>query len=345
MSGGKPGKRRSIEAAIAAVLFLLLGLGVVWFAKAVAGITSSTILAVLAIMPALLFVILRGDLAELRGPGGWAATFRVTTATVTFAVQKFDMATTAQVIQKGSLSELDGLASQFDRNQPVVMTVTMNKNYEVDAMERYLRALIGWPRFKLVAFLDDSGKFVGCASANGFYSLIQNYQLAYEFLQIVQAGNELGIFQYPGILKNVINTDATNADALAAMDQYALGALAVVGEDRHVKGIVEREQLMSKMILSLVKDATGNCQLFGNMVFHRYDAGRTISYPHEQAFAGVQMNARSANSARASNGSVMHRMPPIAAVRALIPRRAPTGGAHALCARRPHRRDFVRYHQ
>jgi len=61
---------RSIEAALGAILFLLLGLGVVWFAKAVAGITSSAILSVLVIMPALLYVILRGDLAELRGPGG-----------------------------------------------------------------------------------------------------------------------------------------------------------------------------------------------------------------------------------------------------------------------------------
>jgi hypothetical protein len=117
---------RSIEAALGAILFLLLGLGVVWFAKAVAGITSSAILSVLVIMPALLYVILRGDLAELRGPGGWGATFKVTTATVRFSAKKFDAVTSAQVIPKGSLSELDRLTNRFDRNEPVLMTVTMN---------------------------------------------------------------------------------------------------------------------------------------------------------------------------------------------------------------------------
>jgi CBS-domain-containing membrane protein len=71
-------------------------------------------------------------------------------------------------------------------------------------------------------------------------------------------GNEHGIFQYPGILKNVIKSDATNVEALGAMDQYALDALAVVDEDRQLKGIIEREQLMSRLILSLVNDATGN---------------------------------------------------------------------------------------
>src|SRR5436309_2298148 len=82
MPNETPKLPRSTEAALGAILFLLLGLGVVWFAKAVAGITSGAILSVLVIMPALLYVILRGDLAELRGPGGWAATFKVTTATV-----------------------------------------------------------------------------------------------------------------------------------------------------------------------------------------------------------------------------------------------------------------------
>ena len=260
MSNGKPKIPRSIEAALGAVLFLFLGLGVVWFAKAVAGITSGTILSVLVIIPALLYVILRGDLAELRGPGGWKATFKVTTATVTFTAQKLNMVTAAQVIQKGSLSELDRLTGRFDRNQPVLMTVTMNKAYDVDAMQGYLRTLSRWPRFKLVAFLDKSEHFVGCASASGFYSLIQNYTLAHEFLQLVCEGNEHGIFRYPGILKNVIKADATNAEALAAMDLYSLDALAVVGEDRNVKGIVEREQLVSTLILSLVKDATENRQ-------------------------------------------------------------------------------------
>ena len=260
MLNGRPKLPRSVEAALGAILFLLLGLGVVWFAKAVAGITSSAILSVLVIMPALLYVILRGDLAELRGPGGWAATFKVTTATVAFAAQKFDVVTSAQIIRKGSLSELDRLTSRFDRDQPVLMTVTMNEHYDVHAMERYLQTLTSWPRFKLVAFLNEAGHFVGCASASGFYSLIQNYQLAHEFLQIVQMGNEQGIFRYPGILKNVIKPDASNTEALTVMNQHALDALAVVGDDRNIKGIIEREQLVSTLILSLVDDATGNRQ-------------------------------------------------------------------------------------
>lgn len=106
-----------------------------------------------------------------------------------------------------------------------------------------------------------TGNFMGgCASATGFYRLIQNHQLAHEFLRIVEEGNQGEMFRYPGILRNVISPEETNAGALAAMDQYGLDALAVVGDDRRVKGIVEREHLMSKLLLSLVTDATGGRQ-------------------------------------------------------------------------------------
>jgi hypothetical protein len=125
-------------------------------------------------------------------------------------------------------------------------------------MDLYLKTFTGWPRFKLVAFLDESGRFIGCASASGFYRLIQNYQLAMEFLAIVKAGDQREIFRYPGILENVISAGATNAEALAAMVKHGLDALAVVDENRHVKGIAEREQLMSTLVLSMVTDATGS---------------------------------------------------------------------------------------
>jgi len=58
------------------------------------------------------------------------------------------------------------------------------------------------------------------------------------------------------MLKSVIPAHATNSQALDAMSRYGLGALAVIDDDRRVQGVVEREQLMSKLILSLVDDAT-----------------------------------------------------------------------------------------
>jgi CBS domain-containing protein len=80
--------------------------------------------------------------------------------------------------------------------------------------------------------------------------------LGRNFLDAVEQENKAQVFRYPGMLKSVIPADTTNSQALDAMSRYGLGALAVVDDDRRVKGVVEREQLMSKLILSLVDDAT-----------------------------------------------------------------------------------------
>jgi hypothetical protein len=62
---------KSLGAGAAAILFLLLGLGVVWFARRVADVRDGAVLTSFVIMPAVLYVVLRGDLAELKGPEGW----------------------------------------------------------------------------------------------------------------------------------------------------------------------------------------------------------------------------------------------------------------------------------
>lgn len=248
--------RRSVGAAAGATFFLLLGVGVVWFARRVAGVNDGAVLSVLVVIPALLFVVLRGDLAEFRGPGGWAATFRVTKATVSFGAQNLDILDDPQLLAKGSMSDLGRRVQALDRDQPVLMTVALGKHYSVKAVETYLEKLAHLPRFRLVAFLDRSGCFIGCASPAGLLSLMQDPDLARSFLDAVEHENVAQVFRYPGMLKSVIPAETTNSQALEAMSRHGLSALAVVDDDRRVKGIVEREQLMSKLILSMADDAT-----------------------------------------------------------------------------------------
>jgi CBS domain len=230
----------------------------VWFARRIVGINDGAVLSVLVIIPALLYVVLRGDLTELRGPGGWGATFRVTKAAVNFGAQSLDTLGDPQLLAKGSISDLDRRIQALDRDQPVLMTVTLGEHYTVRAMATYLEKLAHLPRFDLVAFLDSSGRFIGCASPAGLLSLMQDAGLARSFLQAIEHENAPQVFRYPGLLKSVIPVDSTNSQALEAMTRHGLSALAVVGDDRRVRGVVEREQLMSKLLLSLIDDATGN---------------------------------------------------------------------------------------
>ena len=234
----------------------MLGIAAVWFTKAVVGIASSAVLAPLVVVPALIYVIFKGYLTQLSGPGGWSATFKVTNASVSFGTQKLDMAAQAQMLPKGSAGELREAIEQLDPNEPVLLTIKLGERYSHQVLRRYLEALNSLPRFRLVVFLDSSNRFLGCIGANGLESLLVSGNLGSIFLEAIE-DNRISVFaRYPGVVREVIKTDATNTEALTLMERYGLDALAVVDENRHIKGVVERQQIVTKLLLSVVHDAT-----------------------------------------------------------------------------------------
>jgi len=252
----RDGLRRALSAAAEASFFLLLGLGVVWFARKVADVQDGAVLAVLVIVPALLYLALRGNLAELRGPGGWAATFvRVARTRVSAAGEALDVSQDVQIIQKESMIGLTNRVSTLQPDQPILMTMTLGQGYTVADVQGYLQTLSQFPHFRLVVLLDGSGVFIGCISPAELAGLMRSQALSGSFLGAVARGDAREVRSYPGMLRQIVPTSATNADALSAMTANNLGAIAVLDEDRRLRGVVEREQLVSKLVLSLT-DAT-----------------------------------------------------------------------------------------
>jgi CBS domain-containing protein len=252
---------RTLGAAAAATFFLLLGLSVVWFARKVADVQDSAVLAAFVIVPALLYVAIRGNLAELRAPGGWAATFvRVARSRVSAAGETLDVLDDVQIIEKESISGLTHRISTLQVDQPVLMTVTMGRSYSPAEIQGYLRTLSQFPRFRLVALLNGSGAFIGCISPSELAGLMRSESLGHGFLEAVRQGNAREVFRYPGMLRKIVPTSATNTDALFAMTTNNLSAIAVVDENRQLRGVVEREQLVSKLVLSLTDAAPGERQ-------------------------------------------------------------------------------------
>jgi hypothetical protein len=248
------GSRWPLGPAVGAIFFLLLGLGVVWFARKVAGVQDGAVLASFVIVPALLFVVLRGDLKELRGPGGWAATFVGEVRTrVSPAGDKLDVDGEVQLIEKESTI---GLTDRVKRTSPgglVVMTMTIGETYTRSHVQKYLETLRQFPRFHLVAFLDSSRAFVGCMSPARLDGLMRSEVLARNFLAAVRDGDRGALKEFPGMGDHKVLPSATNAEALQRMTEDDLIAIPVVDEDRRLRGIVEREQLISRLVLSLAQ--------------------------------------------------------------------------------------------
>jgi hypothetical protein len=250
--------RQALGAAAEASFFLLLGLAVVWFARKVAGVQDGAVLAAFVIVPALLYLALRGSLAELRGPGGWAATFiRVARARVSAAGETLDVSEDVQIIEKESMAGLTNRVSTLRPDQPILMTITLGKVYTDTEIQGYLQTLSSFPRVRLVVLLDGSGVFVACMSPVELGGLMRSNALSASFLQAVSRGDTREVLLYPGTLRHIVPTSATNADALSAMTASNLGPIAVLDEGRRLRGVVEREQLVSKLVLSLANATQG----------------------------------------------------------------------------------------
>jgi CBS domain-containing protein len=237
--------------AVTAIFFLMLGVGVVWFARAIADVKDGAVLASFVIVPALLYVVLRGDLAELKGPGGWAATFvRVATSKVTPAGEQVE-SEDVQIIEKETMSGLMQRIASLGLAEPVLLTLTMGRSYTPADVQGYLTTLAQFPRFRLVALLDSSGVFLGCTSPPELTGLMRSGPLSTGFLTAIQQNDTRAVFRYPRMLRKVVSADATNAEALAAMNEYNLDAIAIVSENRRLRGVAQREQLVSKLVVAL----------------------------------------------------------------------------------------------
>jgi hypothetical protein len=243
---------RQSRALAAATILLLLGLGVVWFARKVADIDDGVVLASFVIVPALLYVVLRGDLAELKGPGGWVASFvRVAQTEVSATGDTVIMSEDVQIIEKRTTEELLTRAPRLKSDEPVLMTMTLGNNYIKDEVTGYLDALSRFPRFRLVALVDASGEFLGCMTPPELSGLMRSPLLAQGFLNAIKDDDAREVFRYPGTLKEVMLRTETNTQALSRMTALKLDTMALVDDRQRLLGVVEREQLVSKLLLSL----------------------------------------------------------------------------------------------
>jgi hypothetical protein len=238
---------RSASAAIAATFVLVLSVGVVWFTRKVVGVQDGAVLVSLVIVSAVVYLVLRGDLAELRGPGGWAATF--------VQVAQAEVSLTGDVlikIQDVDVRELKSAALERKTDEPVLMGMPLGQRYASAEVSEKLEFLSRSPRFRLVALVNGQGVFQGCISPSELEGLMQDEALSEGFLNAVAAANTKAVFRYPGTLQRVMVKDESSAEALSLMASHNIDAVAVVDDAHQVLGIVEREQLVSRLILSLV---------------------------------------------------------------------------------------------
>lgn len=246
---------RELKAILFSVLFLALGILVAWLARQYLRLEGDAIFITILIAPVLVYLIFSGRLTELRAPGGLEAKFvgvaeqsvELTSETIEASVN--DM----EIVAKGGIRELQKQIRRLDESKPIILTLTLGKQgyYRRDALLQYIETLAQYHTFKFVVILDKENNFVAYIPSVKISQLLRLPALGDEFVWMVNEGNVQELQRYPGIITKTISTDSTNLNALKEMTQQNLEALVVTGNDQKLKGVVEREQIISKLLLGI----------------------------------------------------------------------------------------------
>lgn len=148
------------------------------------------------------------------------------------------------------LRKLVDAKQEIDQSRPGVMKMTIGRKvpYTRDDLKLYLDALSHLRSFKLVVFLDNDKRVVAYMEDLVFKEQVEQH--ADKFVQLINS-DQKGLEDYPGVAKKMISPNSTNIEALRAMQEQNLETLVIVDEQKILRGVVERVQVLSSIMLSL----------------------------------------------------------------------------------------------
>jgi hypothetical protein len=244
------------------LLFVGLGIVLLWAARFWINDPASTamgdaVFVALLIMPILIYAIISGRLTGFTGPGGVGATFNaVATTSVSETVAQDPVLLDQQSVQrvdKGDLRTLHNKIQELDEVTPVALTLTFGGgHYSLEALQKYLEGLSRSRNFKLVVFLTKDDRFLAYMPSWAAKRVLDTANMGTEFVRVINDG-DAKLFQYASVVRKSISTRSTHAEALREMIDRNIEAMVVTDETKHLKGIAEREQILSTMMLALTE--------------------------------------------------------------------------------------------
>lgn len=248
---------KEAAAVLISILFLALGFLAIWLTSSVLKIEGDAVFVSLLLIPILVYVIFSGRLSEIRAPGGLEAKFvDVAGRSVEPASEPIEASTEEmQVVAKEGLRELQRSLHNIDESKPITLTLTLGKEgyYDRWVLLEYIKALSQYRNFKFVIILDQENGFKAYLPSWMMRQILEMDSLGDDFVKAVNDGSVPHLRRYPGVVTRTITTEQTNIEAIQEMTDQNLEALVVIDQDRQLRGVVEREQVLSKLMLALAR--------------------------------------------------------------------------------------------
>ena len=247
-------------------LFLAFGLLTLWIMRSMLLMQQDAVLVAILLVPVIVYLILSGKLLEINA-GGVSAKFNDAAQRPLFNEDErnatpIDEERVAIVMKRG-LAELQELLQSVSTARYIVLTVTLGRGgYGRPELLDYLRALSQHQNFTFLAVLETDEKLFGYISGWQAIQIIeleeemakrqQLGQFYTDFVMAINQGSRGELLRY-GLIKMTVKPTDTNISVLKKMTELKTNVLIVADDDHMIKGVVEREQVLSKLMLALTK--------------------------------------------------------------------------------------------
>lgn len=249
---GEGGGRELYFIAIS-LIFLVVAICAVWFVQVVLGVEGDAILIALLILPLVLYLSLSGRVGEL------------TAGDLTVKLNEASREPVGQTSQYvvadlGPRSDPTRPIQKTDPNRPQVVTLTNGGGpYNREKVLSRLRNLAAISPVPLLIVLDNRERVLAYMTYRSALGVLQHELRGEQFIELVNADNPDafdggGGFSF--VKTETIPDTTTNAEALSAMVETGLDALIVVDRKGRFGGIVERDRVLSKMMLAMVSKSS-----------------------------------------------------------------------------------------
>lgn len=229
---------------------LVLGLGflTVAAAKYWLGIGGDAVYVALFLLPVVVYLVISGRLSELKAGGLEAKFATVSRQSVELSAETVDASMQEmEVVFKAGARELAARMNQLSESTPITLALSIGRAgyYERKMLLKYMEALSGYRSFKFVVFLGSEKRLEAYIPYWALMEILREESLGEEFIGAVNQGNLGYIKRFPRVVTKTLSPRSTYINALQEMADQRLEAMVVVDEKRQLKGIVEREQILS----------------------------------------------------------------------------------------------------
>ncbi len=246
---------REVKIYLQTIVFCALGFFAIWIAKNHISLKSEeSVFIAFLILPIVIYMIVAGRLLEVKAFGAEAKFADIAKQSVEATSETIEPSMEdTNIVAKGGIREMQKMKASLDETKPILLTLVLGKHhYDKQAMEKYVETFAQCYTFKGIVILNSDGRFAVYFPPKSITAILRSSD-GDLFISDINEQKVDRLKRYPGCITQTLTKKSTNVEALNEMTIQNVDSLVVLNDENKLNGVVERQQLISKLLLAMVK--------------------------------------------------------------------------------------------